>query len=572
MIESLKKINFLITKRQRKGFIILSLLLFFGMILEVFGLGILLPLLTVLLDPKSTEIIDSISPYVDLFNNLNYQQTVLIFLGLIVSLYIVKSLFLVFLNYKQNQFLSNINAFIGNKLFSSYLNQPYDFHVTKNSSSLIKNLQIEINYLNSFFLSLISVFIEGGFVLSILITIVYIEPFGAVSIGLFYGILSIIFLQFTKKKLFKWGKNRQSLDNQISKIALEGLGGIKDLIVIDKISFFTNMYCKKNYKKAILSTNQATISQVPRFFLELISILGLVTFISLLILNGKDTTELFSILGVFVAATFRMIPSLNRIISAFQIMKFHRPSLDVIYSEIQKIKTKKIVIFTSNRPHNFTNSIKFSNVHFSYNKTTKVLNNINLTINKGQTIGFIGESGSGKSTLVDLLLGLYQPTQGQILIDGVENTQYGKSWRSQIGYVSQSVYLIDDTIKANIAFGVSDDKIDNNKIEQVLRQVQLYDFVLTLKNGINSKVGERGVQISGGQKQRIAIARALYNDPSIIIFDEATSALDTQIESQVINSLMSYKGNKTIIMIAHRVNTLSQCDQIFNLKDLNEIT
>ena len=250
MLSTLKKINFLITKRQRKGLVILTLLLFVGMVFEVFGLGILIPVLSILLNPEMIESNLAISNVREVFSNFSNQQFLFITLGFIVILYFFKSLFLVFLTHKQNSFLSNISAYISNKLFYSYMSQPYSFHLNRNASELIKNVQIEIYYFYIFLISLITIFIEGGFVFSVLATLIYIEPIGAISIGVFYGFLSIIFFQFTKRKLNTWGILRESLDAKVSRTALEGLGGIKDLIILGKRTFFTEEYSKKKLFKS----------------------------------------------------------------------------------------------------------------------------------------------------------------------------------------------------------------------------------------------------------------------------------------------------------------------------------
>jgi ABC-type multidrug transport system fused ATPase/permease subunit len=309
MNSTLKKINFLITKRQRKGLVILTLLLFVGMVLEVFGLGILVPAISILLDPEmmeKTPLISSIRNYFIEFSNQNF---IFLFLGAIVVVYFVKALFIVFLAHKQNRFLTNITAYISNNLFSSYLSQPYNFHLNRNASELIKNIQIEINYFKGFLMSLITILIEGGFIIAIITFLISIEPLGAISVGIFYGLLSVVFFRFTKKRVKIWGKLREEVDNKVSKTALEGLGGIKDLLILGKTQFFLNNFFKQTHIKARLTSNQETVAQIPRFYLEFISVLGLVSFIALLLIQQKEAESIITILGVFVAATFRMIPS-----------------------------------------------------------------------------------------------------------------------------------------------------------------------------------------------------------------------------------------------------------------------
>lgn len=564
MLDILNKINFLITNRQRKGLIILTFLLFIGMILEVFGLGILMPALAILSDPEMIEKSPIASPIRNYFSEFSDQSFIFIFLAAIVLVYFFKSIFMVFLIYKQNRILTNISTGISNNLFSSYLSQPYSFHLNQNASELIKNIQVEIFYLYTFLISFITLFIEGGFVFSIIVVLIYIEPIGAISIGMFYGVLSAFFLKFTKNKLNMWGDLRQNIDNQISKITTEGLGGIKDLIILGKTSYFKDRFIDENYIKARLNSNQATVAQLPRFYLELISIVGLVSFIFLLMAQEKDTSSLITTLGIFVAGIFRIIPSLNRIIGASQTMKYYKPSVDIIFKEIKE-SNEFVAENNTTLRHDFKNKIEFRNLNFVFDNNLEILNGINLNIKKGQIIGVVGASGSGKSTLIDLIIGLQKPTSGEILIDELSDIQISQSWRNIIGYVSQTIYLTDDSIKRNIALGVPENEINEQRIVKLLKQVQLKKFINNLEQGINTRVGERGVQLSGGQRQRIGIARALYNKPDILILDEATSALDTITEKEVMDSIYNLKGEKTIIIIAHRLSTLNKADQIYKV-------
>lgn len=566
MKSNIKKLIFLITKNQRKGLIVLTLMLFIGMFLEVFGLGILIPALSILLDPESLEKTPILVSFRNLFPNFSHKSFLVIFLLAIVIIYLFKAIFLVFLTHKQNRFINKIMANISNNLFYGYMNQPYSFHLKRNASELLKNIQVEINYLLTFLHSLISICIEGGFVISIIAALIYIDPVGAISIGIFYGVLSIIFIQFTKRKLDQWGQIRIDLDAKVSKTSLDGLASIKDLIILGKTSFFIDQFSIDNLLKARVNANQGTVSQIPRFYLELISIVGLVSFIMMKLFQGEDMLNLITVLGVFVAATFRMIPSINRIIAATQAIKFFSPSVEVIYNEIMQSNQNKIEVI-SNQNFNFQKNIEFRNINFSYSADNIILNDVSFNLVRGQTIGVIGESGSGKSTLVDLLIGLHKPDSGQILIDGISGFQINQSWRNKIGYVSQSINLIDESIKKNIAFGISDNKIDDIKIKDLLVQVQLEKFVNSLQNGVNTKVGDRGVQLSGGQRQRIGIARALYHNPDILILDEATSALDTETEKEVMKSIYNLKGQKTIIIVAHRLTTLELVDEMYEVKN-----
>ena len=562
----LNKINFLITPKQRKKLIILSLFIFIGMILEIVGLSILIPILSILLEPETYQNNFLILNIYSFLPDLSQQNLIFLFLSFIVFVYILKSAFMVFLTYRQNKFLSNISADLSNTLYYNYLNQSYSFHLEKNASELIKNLQLEVSYFYQYLIALISFLTELCFASSLLLTLIYIEPVGALAVFIFLSLLSIIFLIFSKRKLKEWGELRQALDTQISKITLEGLGSIKEILIAGTSNFFIEQYQTKNKLKAKLVANNATISQVPRFYLELISILGLVLFIIFMIYQGKSLSVLITVLGVFVAATFRIIPSINKIIAALQNMKFYGPSVNMIFQEIKNtyhLKSK----FIYQKPYAFKANIEFNNVSFSFKDNKYVLEEVNLEIKSGQIIGLIGESGSGKSTLVDLLIGLHHPSKGNIFIDGVRNFQLEQSWKNSIGYVPQTIYLTDDSIINNIGFGIQEDKINLKRVDEIIDQVQLKDFIRNLKLGLNTRVGERGVQLSGGQRQRIGLARALYNNPSILVLDEATSALDSYTEIKIMESIMNFKKDKTVIIIAHRLQTLVNADVIYSIKN-----
>jgi len=565
MYDTLKKINFLISKSQRKKLIILTILLFIGMILEFFGLGILVPVLNILIDPSAFSQNQYFESLKEFFKGISDQSFILYILGFIVVFYAAKSCFLVMLAFKQNRFLSLLNASISNKLFSSYMNQPYDYHLKINSSDLVKNLQIEASHFFTFMTSLINIFIEGGLILSVLITLIIIEPIGTLILSTFLFTLTLIFYKLTKSRLDLWGRTRQELDLKLAKAVTEGLGAIRDLIISRKIDFFTKKYNDLSFKKARITSNHILFTQLPRFYFELASISGLVLFIFILIFTGKNTTALVATLGVFVAGVFRALPSLNRIVTSLQNLKFYKSSVDIIYHELNSFnsntKNKKI-----DQSLKFKNKIFLKNITFNYGKKI-ILEDTSLEIIKNECVGIIGESGAGKSTLVDLIVGLQAPNDGEILIDDKSLFNISIDWMSKIGYISQNIFLIDDTIESNIAFGVSKDQISVNRLNEVISQAQLHNFIAELPNGLQTNVGERGIQISGGQKQRIGIARALYNNPEILVLDEATSALDPDTEKSIFNLIEFFKNHKTIIIISHNISNLDYCDKVYKIEN-----
>ena len=567
MISTLKKLNFLLTKRQRTALMLLSVLLFLGMLLEIFGLGVLIPGISILLDPLAFEKYPILSK-LTLFFGLETQNQFIVFsLALILLIYFVKTVFLVILSYKQNSFLSRLSAYISNTLFELYMYQPYSFHTSVNSSILIRNLQTEVTYLSIFCQALLNLIIEGAILIGIIITLIFIEPVGAVSVGLFFGLSSYVFFFYSKKRMKKWGDLRQELDGFNSKLIIEGISGIKNIKILGKESYFTSNFYKNNLSKAYIIGKNSTLNLLPRYYLEFLSVFGLLIFVGVMLYLEKDLAGLIATLGVFVAATFRMMPSLNKLIAGSQSLKYYKSSLDVLYKEFNTLKPTK---FKSQAPleFDFSKEIHLNAISFSYHKgQDNILNNVSLSIKPGEVIGLVGPSGSGKTTLIDLFLGLYSPTSGDINIGGYSIYNDINSWQKRIGYVSQNIFLLDSSIKSNIALGYKDTEIDSDKLENALKLAQLEAFVNNLPMGVDTSVGEMGVQLSGGQRQRIGIARALYNNPPIIVLDEATSALDTKTESGVMDSIKQLKGLKTIIIIAHRLKTLKICDKIYKVDD-----
>ena len=562
MLETLKKIKYLITKRQFKGLILISFLLFTGISLELFGLGLIIPIISILLDPDQNE---NIPLFIK--NLVKNENLVFLLLFFLVIIYLIKTAFLVLLTLKENKFLHNISSYISITLFKRYINMPYLFHLSKNSSILLKNLQIEHGQFLIYITSFLTMIIEGSFLFFLILAVIYVEPVAAFSVGIFYALLVSIFLKFSRKTLTKWGHEREVIDSKISKVTIEALGGIKNIIMSNKFDLYSRIYSELYYNKARISSNYAIINQLPRFFIEFMSVIGLVSFIAVMIIQGKSTKELIPILGIFVAATFKMLPSIYKLVSSFQSIKYSSRSVEIIYNEFQ---STEIISNTEDNNYQFifNESIKLDNVCFGYNPKNLILQNIAVEIKLGESVGIIGESGSGKSTFIDLILGLHEPTSGKIIIDNKNILNINNvSWKNQISYVPQSIYLIDDSIVNNIAFGIPSNEIDYNKIDELIRCVELEDFVNSLKMGKHTIVGERGKQLSGGQIQRIAIARALYKKSKIIVLDEATSALDSALEHKVVSSINKFSKDLTTIIIAHRESSLKNCDRIFEIRN-----
>ena len=562
------KVNSILSKKIKSKFLMLFFLILFGMVLEVFGIGLLIPILKAILEPEtlvSNIYIISLADFFHLETSFEISKFALIFLLL---LYFFKAVFLILISYLQNKFISSFTASISNKLFSSYLNKDYQFHLITNSSILIKNIQLEISNFTNFLISFLSLFTEVALAFSIILTLFVIEPLGTIIAFVFFGLASTIFHQLTKKKVSKWGLIREELDGKISKNITEALSGVKEVKLSNSEFFFVNNLETLNQNKAVMLSKSLTLRQIPRFYLELLSVFSLTGFVFVMLFQNKQIESVIVILGVFVAATFRILPSINRILSSLQNIKYYQSSIDVIFEELVNytpISNLKIEVFQSIE---MKSRLSIKQLEFYYLNSRRILKNINVVIHKGSTVGIIGQSGAGKSTLVNIISGLFKPSSGTIVIDEKFNIHSNvTSWQKLLGYVSQEVFLIDDSIINNVAFGVLPEEIDEDLVKNSLLKAQLLDYVCELSDGLNTRVGERGVQLSGGQKQRLGIARALYRQPEILILDEATSALDIQTENEIMNSLENLKGSMTILIVTHRHVTLNICDSIYSIEN-----
>lgn len=561
------KISFLLTTSQKRSLIYISVLMLFGMIFEMLGLGILIPAISLMLKSDISKEYPVIKPFLNLIGNPSQNQ--LIFLGMLilVFLYFIKSFFLIFLTWKQSKFSAMLSATLSEKLFLGYLDLPYSFHLKRNSAELLRNIQSEIGVFTSLTQGIITLSIELSVVFSVAIILLLVEPVGAITISVFLGISGYLFFSLTKKRLLNWGEKRQFHVGLAGKYLIQGLSGVKDVKLSGREKDFVNEYAEHNNANANILTRVITLSQAPRFYLELLAVIGLAVLIILMIIQEKPMTLLIPTLGTFAAASFRIIPSVNRIVSAMQNITYSKPAVNVLFNELNLIyNNQKNQI--SNTIIKFKDNIELKEVKFQYETSDlDALNNISIKINKGSCVGFIGQSGSGKSTLVDIILGLLSPTGGSIIVDGIDISENIRGWQDQIGYVPQTIYLTDDTLKRNVAFGIPEHLIDDNAVEASLKAAKLDFFVSELPEGVNTIVGERGVRLSGGQKQRIGIARALYHKPEVLVLDEATSALDGLTEDGVMESLDLMYGLKTIIIVAHRLSTVKNCDILYRLEN-----
>ena len=563
MISDLRKIFHLISDKELKRLYLLSFLLFVSVVIEVASLGLLFPTIELVLNSGnvSNNFIFSIFQFFDISNVYQIKITLII---LIVFLFLFKTIFMVIITFFQSRFLSKQKADLSSRLFTLYLKQNYTFHLNSNSSLLFKNIHTETWHVNMYVAALIQIIVESSLVISVFAILIIIEPIGTIFISILLGLSSYLFFKKFKNRISDWGKKGVYLNEAISKITLESFNGIRELILYDKLKSVNDRYNKTINSKAEIEIKHQVMSQLPRFFIELIGIISIMVLVFIMLLQSKSSLNIISVASVFVAGTFRMMPSFNRILTSLQNLRFYKEPLKLVYDEFQKLNTDYLNDGLSD--FSFESDVTLENVSYGYDDKKVILNNINLSISKGKTIGIIGESGAGKSTFVSLLTGLIKPTKGEILIGNKPLNENVKNWQNLVGYVPQSIFLLDDTILNNITLEYDQEKIDFERVNKCINDSQLNEFVNSLPDKLNTVVGEKGSLISGGQLQRIGIARALYSNPSILILDEASSALDSKTEGKLMDLIYNDLKGLTKVIISHNKSNLDKCDQVYEIK------
>lgn len=563
-MKTLSELWFPLTPVQRRSAVVLLGLMLVGMVLETLGIGLVVPALALMLQGDVVARHPMLAPWLIRIGNPDREQLIIYGVLFLVAVYAAKVAFLTFLTWRQLSYVAAVQVDISQRLLAGYLRQPYGFHLRRNSSELMRNVISEVSVFNAGMTSVLGLLSEGLVVAGIAGLLLTFEPFGAVMVLSTIGLAGWGFHRLTRRHILLWGEARQRHDGLRTQRLLEALGGAKDVKLLGRESNFLAQYQHHNTGRALVEKRQLTVQSLPRLLLELLVVTGLAALVLVVIAQGKPVEYLVPTIGLFAAAAFRLMPSANRILGSVQAVRYLSPGIHTVCEEIRQ--TADVAVLPRSSPMLFTNDLTLDDVTFQYPSTaTSALEGISLTIPKGSSVGFIGSSGAGKSTLVDIILGLFTPSSGTVRVDGTDIQTNLRGWQDLIGYVPQSIFLTDDTIRRNIAFGLPDEHIDEAAVQRAMRAAQLEEFISTLPQGLDTLVGERGVRISGGQRQRIGIARALYHDPEVLVLDEATSALDTATEREVMATVNSLHPGKTLIIVAHRLSTVEQCDCLFRL-------
>ena len=579
----IQKFRYIFSRADKFKLVGLVVLMIIGSVLELLAVAVFNPFIEVMMQTSSIAD-DSFLQFFFQHTNIDSVEGYLIALSFIIAvIYVVKN---VYLTFEQNAILSfsyRTRMNLATRLLTTYMNEPYTFHLSKNIAEMQRCLQTDTSQFMSLINSCLQLAVEFVTCLALGVYLFHTSHSITVLIGLLLGLCVFIFFIISKKVSSKLGRQNEFYNAKLFQWINQSLGGIKEVKILQREKYFIDSY-RTNYKKVIWGARvNELLAAVPKYIVETVAIVGLVLAIIVKLLFGHGALETFvPQMAVFAVAAFRLLPSVGKINAYVNNVMYTKASLDMIYQDLCEIeKNKPIEVEWEGKTENwkFMKGVFAEHITYHYpDSDTEVLHDITLEIPKGKTVALIGPSGAGKTTLADIILGLLPPVSGVVRMDDKNIYENLRSWRQKLGYIPQSIYLSDDTIRNNVAFGIYEAQIDDNAIWKALEKAQLKEFVQGLEKGLDTCVGDRGVRLSGGQRQRIGIARALYHDPEILVLDEATSALDSSTEQAVMESIESLQGLKTMIIIAHRLTTIKNADLVYEvsggnvtLRDKNEV-
>lgn len=576
----IEHIQFILSKKQKRSSIVVFASMIVSSLLELLGVSIVYSFLQLMIDE---EALDN-NPFAKIINELFPSistRIIIIILGLTIAVvYCLKNVVAMICAYIQVRYSAFINRELSVRMLDSYMKRPYTFFVNTNSSIIMRGLAGDVSSVYNIILNSFQIIAESASIVLISAFLIYVDPSIAVISML---IAFICFLMITvgfKGIMKRLGKQLRELQAQSSGFTYQAIQGIKEITVLDRRQSFVKDYEKINKRIEKKTITTGLVNAAPDRLLEASCILGVMSILCVKIAAGVEMESFIPSLGAFVMGIFRIMPSVSRVSNRVNNIVYYMPGLDNIYevlqddelieknNRIEEQELAKQIEREGISDIHFNNNLIIDDVYWKYNENQDyVLKGLNMTINKGESVAFIGTSGGGKSTLVDIIMTLFRPQRGTIKADGIDIFLMKNKWRRIIGYVPQMIFLTNDTVRANVAFGLSKDECSDEMVWKALEKAQLKEFVMSLPDGLDTIVGEWGVKFSGGQKQRIAIARALYNDPEILILDEATAALDNETERAFMEAIEMLQGEKTIILVAHRLTTVRNCDRVYEIKN-----
>ncbi len=565
--------RYILDRKQKIQICFLGVLIFVGGLLETVSVSGVLPIAWAIIDPVKMQENKYMRWAMQVLGIQDIEGFIIPLLLALIFLYALKNGFLLLLVYVQNRFIAlNRNKLIS-QVLREFLNRPYEFYLDADIPTVFRLTDSDIPNVFNILMAMIS--LASELVVFVLLCIVMIVTDWKLLLFLLvvFGILSFLIIKVLKPRLSNLGEKNQAIQSKIAKWRIQAIYGIKDVKVLHREAFFADNYEQSGKIGAGYSQKHAVLNSLPRLLIETVFMASVLGYIVVYISFGNDASSLVPMLAAFAVAASRMMPSVNRINTYLTDISFFRPCLDYVYenmniNEISRRTNQTLRPVDKSKKMQLQHCIELKDIVYAYPNTDKLIfDKANMIVPYGKSVGIMGPSGAGKSTVVDILLGLLKIREGSITCDGENVFDNYPAWLAQIGYIPQSIYLVDESIRNNIAFGIAEAEIDDNRIWQALEEAQLKEFIKGLPEGLDTAIGDRGIRISGGQRQRLGIARALYHNPEILVFDEATSALDNETEAAVMEAINSFHGRKTMVIIAHRLNTIEKCDIIYKVDE-----
>ena len=573
MVDIIKKLFSILSRRQKRNVGWMGVMILIGALLETVGVSMIVPLAQAILDADKLAENEYVILVCDILGLENMNQFVILMLVAVIAVFVIKNAYLLLMNYVQARFVNNNQFLTVNYMLEEYLNRPYEFYLNADIPTVFRTVDSDVPKVFIVLLEFIQLMTEVVVSIFLCVVLLIVDPTMTIMITAILLGMTAIIVKIVKPRLNALGQENQAIQARMGKWRNQSIFGIKEVKVLHKEKFFVDNFSVYSRRGADLNSKYTVFNNAPRLLIETICIGGLLGYMALCILMGMELTELAPQIMAFAVAAIRLMPSVNRINSHVTNIAFFGPSVDFVYHNIdfhdykEERKTNREEI-TDQLPIEVKDTIALNQITYAYPNTTKlILDKADMVIPVGKSVGIIGPSGAGKTTAVDILMGLLQIQGGTITCGGRNVMENYPSWLGHIGYIAQNIYLTDDPVRDNIAFGVNREEIDDRRVWEVLEEAQMKEFVLELPEGLDTSVGERGVRISGGQRQRLGIARALYHNPEILVFDEATSALDTETETAIMEAIDKFHGKKTLIIIAHRLRNIENCDLIFRVEN-----
>lgn len=564
-----KRIIGILDKNDRRKSCVVMADILFCAILETVGVSLIVPFMNAISSPEKLQEYPLIGRVVE-YMGIDDVQLILFMSISIVVFYILKNLFLMYSSYFQNSYRFRLQKKLSVKMLKAYMSKPYQFFVETNSSVIIRGIGNDVGCVKDALGTMFDLVTQVLTLIMVATYLAYTDLFmamGLLSVSLMCMYVLVVVL---RKRTSSLGREQRLAETRVTKYSYELLEGIKEIMAMRRKERFIDAYEGAFDEKGKIETRYVTVLTFPNRIIETVFMSGIIIILYLRVIQGTDLKTFLPQLAVFALGGIKMLPAMSTISRSVTQIIFQKPGVDEAYANISSVKSDATLISEKNISNSATDitfeNISLNDIHWRYTGSDKdVIDGVSLKISRGESIAFIGASGSGKTTLVDIILGLFTPQRGLVEVNGIDLKECIDSWSHVLAYVQQSIFLTDDTLRNNIAFGLKPEEIDDDKIWKAIEQAQLGDFVKALDNGLDTIVGERGVKFSGGQRQRVAIARALFFETQVIVFDEATAALDNETEKALMESIDALHGDKTLIIVAHRLSTVRNCDRVYEV-------